>query len=105
MLLAPIWAFHRALHTTYLVTSKRAIATTSGIMPHLSSVPLASISVVDARPFADDHGSIVFKETVTKGHEGEEIIHQEGFIAIPKLAHVAHLLRTAVDRLPKCTAA
>jgi hypothetical protein len=99
LLLSPAWILYRSLHTTYLVTNKRAIVDTRGLRPHRLSVPLANIGAVDARPFADDHGSIVLKEVISKGVEtGAEIVHQQGFIAVSDLARVERILVEAIDR-------
>jgi hypothetical protein len=98
MLLSPAWMFYCAHHTTYLLTNKRAIIAAGGAKPHRLSVPLAGITAIDACPFSDDHGSIVFKEIIVKSSEGGETVQQEGFIAIPELARVERILRSAIDR-------
>jgi len=85
MLGSPFWYLYQAFCTTYLLTNKRAIVAVSGIRSHRLSVPLSSIGAIDARPYSDDHGSIIFKEVVVK-HFGEggqvmgESIYHEGFI-------------------------
>jgi hypothetical protein len=98
MIFSPVWEFYCAIRTTYLVTNKRAIIATSGIIPHRLSVPLSRIGTIDARPYADDHGAIIFKEVIVRHSEGGETIHQDGFIAIPELSCVEKILRRAVEQ-------
>jgi hypothetical protein len=106
MLASALWHLYKAFRTTYFLTNKRAIVAVSGIRPHRLSVPLGSINAIDARPYCDDHGSIIFKEEIVK-HVGEggqvvgESIYHEGFIAIPDLAGVERILRRAIDMLSR----
>jgi hypothetical protein len=99
---SPLWHLYKAFRTTYLLTNRRAIVVVSGVRPHRLIVPLDSINAIDARPYRDDHGSIIFKEEISKDPEtGGETIQHEGFIAIPDLAGVERILRRAIDALSR----
>jgi|SoiMethySBSTD1v2_1073268.scaffolds.fasta_scaffold79795_2 hypothetical protein len=98
MLISPLWHLWRGVHTTYVLTSKRALIAIAGPFARRFSVPLEQIRFVDTRPIAGGAGSILFKETATRDGEGGTTISREGFVAITDVDRVDRLLRQVIER-------
>jgi hypothetical protein len=97
MLLSPFWHHARARRTTYALTDRRAVITTSGVFPVRTSVPLEHVPFIDVELKADKSGHLLFREV--KRASGSGTWHtKDGFIAVRDVENLERLFRDAVAR-------
>jgi hypothetical protein len=96
-LLAGLWLWLRAFRTTYLLTNRRIVINTVGVLPRRTSMPLEHIRFIEFRSKLLGPDDLVFNETRRLSLDGWGL-RGEGFIAIPDANRVERLVRDAIDQ-------
>jgi hypothetical protein len=96
-ILAAIWLWVRAIQTTYMLTSRRIVIDTAGILPRRTSMPLEHIRFIEFRSKLLGPGDVVLNETWRPSLDGWGR-RGEGFIAIPDASRVEQMVRAAIER-------
>jgi hypothetical protein len=95
--LAAIWLWLRAVQTTYMLTSRRVVIDTAGVLPRRTSMPLEHIRFIEYRSKLVGPVDLVFNETGRFSLDGWGL-RGEGFIAIADAKHVEGLVRVAIEQ-------
>ena len=95
--LAALWLWLRALRTRYMLTNRRVVIDTAGVLPRRTSMPLEHIRFVEFRSKLLGPDDVVFNETRRPSLDGWGR-RGEGFIAVPDAARVEQLIRDAIDQ-------
>ena len=96
-LLAVLWLWLRAFRTTYMLTNRRVVIDTAGLLPRRTSMPLEHIRFVEFRSKFFGPGDVVFDETWRPSLDGWGR-RGEGFIAVPDAARVENQVRDAIEQ-------
>jgi hypothetical protein len=95
--LATIWLWLRAVQTTYMLTSRRIVIDTAGVLPRRTSMPLEHIRFIEFRSKVLGPSDVVFNETWRPSLDGWGR-RDEGFVAIPDASRVEQMVRAAIEQ-------
>jgi len=95
--LVALWLWLRAVRTTYMLTSRRVVIDTAGLLPRRTSMPLEHIRFVEFRSKLLGPGDVVLNETWRPSLDGWGR-RGEGFIAVPDASQVEQLVRDAIEK-------
>ncbi len=77
---SPLWVYHQALKTVYVITDRRAIILEAA---KLTSYPPEALTCITIRERRDGTGDIIISEEVSVDSDGDSSIKELGFFQIP----------------------
>lgn len=88
MFCTPLWTYHQALKTVYVITDRRAIILAAAKPAKLSSYPPEALAHLTLREHQDGTGDIIIAREESFDSDGDSYIKEFGFFQIPFPAEI-----------------